>query len=166
MLVLDEPTNHLDLEAIHALVEALKAYAGTVVFVSHDRWFVSELATRVVEITPEGPRDFPGTYAEYLAKLGDDHLDGDAVALRARAERADKKRREPTDAAANGAAGAPARAGRSRRSAATAPRSSPSCATRCWPRSPPPRPARRRFKPSTPIRASSSAPAATRSTRW
>jgi ABC-type Mn2+/Zn2+ transport system ATPase subunit len=102
VLVLDEPTNHLDLEAIHALVEALKAYPGTVVFVSHDRWFVSALATRVVEITPEGPRDFPGTYAEYLAKLGDDHLDGDAVALRARAERADTKR--ATEATADGAA--------------------------------------------------------------
>ena len=100
VLVLDEPTNHLDLEAIHALVEAVKAYTGTVVFVSHDRWFVSALATRVVEITPEGPRDFPGTYAEYLAKLGDDHLDGDAVALRARAERADKKADAPTNGAA------------------------------------------------------------------
>jgi ATPase subunit of ABC transporter with duplicated ATPase domains len=87
VLVLDEPTNHLDLEAIHALVEAVKAYPGTVLFVSHDRWFVSELATRVVEITGEGPRDFKGTYAEYLAKLGDDHLDGDAVASKARAER-------------------------------------------------------------------------------
>ena len=104
VLVLDEPTNHLDLEAIHALVDALQSYAGTVVFVSHDRWFVSALATRVVEITPEGPRDFPGTYAEYLAKLGDDHLDSEAVALRARAERADTKRAE---AAANGAAAAP-----------------------------------------------------------
>jgi ATPase subunit of ABC transporter with duplicated ATPase domains len=87
VLVLDEPTNHLDLEAIHALRDALRAYVGTIVFVSHDRWFVSELATRVVEITPEGPRDFPGTYAEYLARLGDDHLDGDAVASRARAEK-------------------------------------------------------------------------------
>ncbi len=87
VLVLDEPTNHLDLEAIHALVDAVKAYTGTVLFVSHDRWFVSELATRVVEITSEGPRDFKGTYAEYLAKLGDDHLDGDAVASKARAER-------------------------------------------------------------------------------
>jgi energy-coupling factor transporter ATP-binding protein EcfA2 len=96
VLVLDEPTNHLDLEAIHALVEAVKAYSGTVVFVSHDRWFVSALATRVVEITPDGPRDFPGTYAEYLAKLGDDHLDSDAVASRARAEK-------KADAAANGA---------------------------------------------------------------
>ncbi|HLK94018.1 MAG TPA: ABC-F family ATP-binding cassette domain-containing protein [Polyangia bacterium] len=101
VLVLDEPTNHLDLEAIHALVDALRTYTGTVVFVSHDRWFVSALATRVVEITPQGPRDFPGTYAEYLAKLGDDHLDSDAVALRARA---DAKRAEPKADAASGEA--------------------------------------------------------------
>jgi ATPase subunit of ABC transporter with duplicated ATPase domains len=87
VLVLDEPTNHLDLEAIHALVAALQGYAGTVVFVSHDRAFVSALATRVVEVTPDGLRDFAGTYAEYLAKLGDDHLDGDAVALKAKAEK-------------------------------------------------------------------------------
>jgi ATPase subunit of ABC transporter with duplicated ATPase domains len=58
-----------------------------VVFVSHDRWFVSELATRVVEVRPEGLQDFAGTYAEYLAKLGDDHLDADAVALKAKADR-------------------------------------------------------------------------------
>ncbi len=69
VLVLDEPTNHLDLEAIQALVAALQAFEGTVVFVSHDRWFVSELGTRILEVTPEGPRDFPGTYAEYLARL-------------------------------------------------------------------------------------------------
>jgi ATPase subunit of ABC transporter with duplicated ATPase domains len=87
VLVLDEPTNHLDLEAIHALVTALQSYAGTVVFVSHDRAFVSALATRVVEVTPDGLRDFAGSYAEYLAKLGDDHLDGDAVALKAKAEK-------------------------------------------------------------------------------
>jgi len=88
VLVLDEPTNHLDLESIHALAAALKTFPGTVIFVSHDRWFVRELATRVVELTPEGPRDFPGTYAEYLERLGDDHLDADAVAQRARAEKA------------------------------------------------------------------------------
>src|SRR5450432_4803428 len=87
VLVLDEPTNHLDLEAIHALCEAVKAYTGTVIFVSHDRWFVSQLATRIVELTPDGPRDFPGTYAEYLARCGDDHLDAEAVASKARRER-------------------------------------------------------------------------------
>jgi ATPase subunit of ABC transporter with duplicated ATPase domains len=91
VLVLDEPTNHLDMESIHALVAAIKAYPGTVVFVSHDRWFVSELATRVVEVRADGLQDFAGTYAEYLAKLGDDHLDGDAVALRAKAEKSAAK---------------------------------------------------------------------------
>jgi ATPase subunit of ABC transporter with duplicated ATPase domains len=87
-LVLDEPTNHLDLEAIAALVDGLKAFEGTLVFVSHDRWFVSELATRILELTPEGPREFPGTYAEYLERCGDDHLDADAVVLKAKGTRA------------------------------------------------------------------------------
>jgi ATPase subunit of ABC transporter with duplicated ATPase domains len=84
VLVLDEPTNHLDLEAIEALVEAVRAYEGTLVFVSHDRWFVNELATRVVEITPEGVYDFQGTYDEYLARAGEDHLDAAEVLRRAR----------------------------------------------------------------------------------
>jgi ATPase subunit of ABC transporter with duplicated ATPase domains len=94
VLMLDEPTNHLDLEAIHALVDALKAYEGTLIFVSHDRWFVSELAARVVEVrpatatSPGGMNDFQGTWSEYLAKCGDDHLDADAISLKARAERA------------------------------------------------------------------------------
>jgi len=87
VLVLDEPTNHLDLEAIHALVKALQAFDGTVLFVSHDRAFVSALATRILEVTKEGFRDFPGTYDEYLAHLGDDHLDTSAVVLRARKEK-------------------------------------------------------------------------------
>ncbi len=70
VLVLDEPTNHLDLEAIEALVEALAAYEGTLVFVSHDRWFVSQLANRVVEIHKEGVRDYAGGYDDYLEKYG------------------------------------------------------------------------------------------------
>jgi ATPase subunit of ABC transporter with duplicated ATPase domains len=82
VLVLDEPTNHLDLEAIEALVKALQAYQGTVLFVSHDRAFVSALATRILEVTEQGFRDFPGSYAEYLARCGDDHLDAEAVVLK------------------------------------------------------------------------------------
>jgi ABC-type Mn2+/Zn2+ transport system ATPase subunit len=88
VLVLDEPTNHLDLEAIHALVAALQAFEGALVFVSHDRAFVSSLATRVLEVTADGFRDFPGTYEEYLAKQGDDHLDADAVVLRTKSQQA------------------------------------------------------------------------------
>jgi len=83
-LVLDEPTNHLDLEAIEALVKALKDYDGTLIFVAHDRWFVSQLATRILEITPDRLNDYAGTYEEYLADCGDDHLDVDAATLRAK----------------------------------------------------------------------------------
>jgi ATPase subunit of ABC transporter with duplicated ATPase domains len=86
VLILDEPTNHLDLEAIDALVEGLKTYDGTLIFVSHDRWFVSQLATRIFEISPKGIQDFPGTYEEYLDRLGDDHLDGEAVLRQHRAQ--------------------------------------------------------------------------------
>jgi ATPase subunit of ABC transporter with duplicated ATPase domains len=102
VLVLDEPTNHLDMEAIQALIDGLKAYTGTVIFVSHDRWFVSELATRVVELTPEGPRDFLGTYAEYLQRCGDDHLDGDAVAQRAQKDKKQQKAQGETAPASTG----------------------------------------------------------------
>ncbi|HET7541796.1 MAG TPA: ABC-F family ATP-binding cassette domain-containing protein [Polyangiaceae bacterium] len=101
VLVLDEPTNHLDLEAIAALVAGLKAYEGTVIFVSHDRSFVSELATRILEVTAEGPREFSGTYAEYLARAGDDHLDIDAVSLKAKTE-SGKAAKSPAPAAAGG----------------------------------------------------------------
>ena len=76
LLVLDEPTNHLDLTSKDVLLDALTSYAGTVVFVSHDRYFIDRLATRVIELTaPATPsstprtRDFPGDYAYYLYRL-------------------------------------------------------------------------------------------------
>jgi ATPase subunit of ABC transporter with duplicated ATPase domains len=83
VLVLDEPTNHLDLESIEALVAGLQNYDGTMILVSHDRWFVGQLATRVVEISADGIRDYPGTYEEYVHACGDDHLDADRVTLKA-----------------------------------------------------------------------------------
>jgi ATPase subunit of ABC transporter with duplicated ATPase domains len=99
VLVLDEPTNHLDLESIEALVEGLRAFPGTLILVSHDRWFVSQLATRVVEIRADGITDYPGTYDEYVHACGDDHLDVDQVVLRARKER---QRAEPRAKSARG----------------------------------------------------------------
>jgi ATPase subunit of ABC transporter with duplicated ATPase domains len=68
VLVLDEPTNHLDMESIESLNLALDNYTGTLIFVSHDREFVSSLATRIIELTPTGVVDFHGTYDEYLSK--------------------------------------------------------------------------------------------------
>ena len=67
VMILDEPTNHLDMEAIEALNLALEHYPGTLIFVSHDREFVSSLATRIIEIKDHKLNDFKGTYDEFLA---------------------------------------------------------------------------------------------------
>jgi ATPase subunit of ABC transporter with duplicated ATPase domains len=66
ILVMDEPTNHLDMESIEALNLALENYPGTLIFVSHDREFVSSLATRIIELSATGVTNFNGTYDEYL----------------------------------------------------------------------------------------------------
>lgn len=66
ILLMDEPTNHLDMESIESLNLALENYPGTLIFVSHDREFVSSVATRIIELTPAGIVDFHGTYEEYL----------------------------------------------------------------------------------------------------
>jgi ATPase subunit of ABC transporter with duplicated ATPase domains len=70
ILLMDEPTNHLDMESIEALNLALEHYPGTLVFVSHDREFVSSLATRIIELTPTGIIDFSGSYDDYLKSRG------------------------------------------------------------------------------------------------
>lgn len=67
VLIMDEPTNHLDMEAIESLNLALENYPGTLIFVSHDREFVSSLATRIIEIKDKKLIDFQGTYEEYLS---------------------------------------------------------------------------------------------------
>jgi ATP-binding cassette subfamily F protein 3 len=65
-LLLDEPTNHLDLDSKEVLLDALVDYGGTLVFVSHDRYFVERLATKIVEVGDEKALLYPGTYAEFL----------------------------------------------------------------------------------------------------
>lgn len=74
VLIFDEPTNHLDMEAIEELVKALENFEGTLLFVSHNRYFVSRLANRIIEISYQGVKDFKGTYAEYLQKQESDFL--------------------------------------------------------------------------------------------
>jgi ATP-binding cassette subfamily F protein 3 len=69
VLVLDEPTNHLDVDACEVLEQALAGYAGTLVFISHDRRFIDALATRVVEVVGGRLREFLGNYSDYRAKL-------------------------------------------------------------------------------------------------
>ena len=72
LLVLDEPTNHLDMHSKDVLLEALKDFGGTVVFVSHDRGFIEDLATRVLELHPGKYRNFPGDYKYYMQRLEDE----------------------------------------------------------------------------------------------
>ena len=69
-LVLDEPTNHLDMATKDMLVKALGDYEGTMLFVSHDRYFLSALSNRVLELTPDGIHQYGGGYNEYVARTG------------------------------------------------------------------------------------------------
>ena len=74
LLLLDEPTNHLDLQSKEILLDSLRKYQGTIVFVSHDRYFVDALATRVLEVGAGKVESYPGNYADFLCKkqaLGD-----------------------------------------------------------------------------------------------
>lgn len=70
IILMDEPTNHLDMESIESLNMALDKYEGTLIFVSHDREFVSSLATRIIDMSKDGINDYRGTYEEYLESQG------------------------------------------------------------------------------------------------
>lgn len=74
VIILDEPTNHLDLESREALAADLKRFEGTVLFVSHDRHFVSTIANRIIALSETGILDFHGSYTEYLNRYGEDYL--------------------------------------------------------------------------------------------
>ncbi len=67
ILLLDEPTNHMDMESIESLNTALDKYKGTVFFVTHDREFVSSVATRIFEIKSDKIIDYTGNYEDYIA---------------------------------------------------------------------------------------------------
>lgn len=68
VIIMDEPTNHLDMESIEAINNALLKFEGTVVFVSHDREFVSSLATHIIEIKDQTLNNFAGSYDEFMAE--------------------------------------------------------------------------------------------------
>ncbi|MBI9098953.1 MAG: ABC-F family ATP-binding cassette domain-containing protein [Spirochaetaceae bacterium] len=75
LLILDEPTNHLDIHSKDVLLDALKNYKGTVVFVSHDRYFIDQLAENVLELTEDGHRLYQGNYEYYLWKKESEEAD-------------------------------------------------------------------------------------------
>ena len=102
-LLLDEPTNHLDLRAKDVLLSALMSYTGTVVFVSHDRYFIDRLATRVFEIGGGKVEVYPGNYEDYLWRK-----EGRAAVAPTLDDVPDvATRREPAEAGASGASAAP-----------------------------------------------------------
>ena len=72
LLILDEPTNHLDMHSKDVLLGALKDFGGTVIFVSHDRGFIEDLSTKVLELQPGLSREFPGDYKYYMQRLEDE----------------------------------------------------------------------------------------------
>ena len=74
-LLLDEPTNHLDMRAKDVLLESLEKYTGTVVFVSHDRYFIDKLATRIFEVGGGEVNVFPGNYEDYIWRKEGKHVD-------------------------------------------------------------------------------------------
>lgn len=99
LLLLDEPTNHLDMESREVLQDALAAYEGTVVFVSHDRHFINAVATRVVHIEDAVATNYPGNYEYYRFKRDEEaqrraELAGPAPTDGPRDDRRDRKRRE------------------------------------------------------------------------
>jgi ATP-binding cassette, subfamily F, member 3 len=91
-LLLDEPTNHLDLDSKEVLLDALVDYGGTLIFVSHDRYFVERLATKIIEVGNGTAVLFPGTYKEFLWHK--EHATEGARGLQP-SERKDVKAREP-----------------------------------------------------------------------
>ncbi len=95
-LLLDEPTNHLDIDSKDVLLDALADFGGTLVFVSHDRYFVDRLATKIVEIADGGVTIYPGTYEEFRWKKDHPELTAPAPTPEADAQRPRSSRARPS----------------------------------------------------------------------
>lgn len=87
-LILDEPTNHLDIQSREILEDAINAYEGTVFYVSHDRYFINQTATRILDLSPEGIVNYKGNYTYYLEQkeAGNIAADSESVANLSTAE--------------------------------------------------------------------------------
>ena len=101
VLILDEPTNHLDIQSIEILARALEEFIGTVVFVSHNEYFISRIANRIIEMRPGVFRDFSGTIAKYHSYLEAGYFKDEDALFRpgtgpAESEMSDKKMRIQT----------------------------------------------------------------------
>ena len=82
-LILDEPTNHMDIESKEVFEEALAAFEGTAIIVSHDRYFLQKIPTRMFELTPDGIKEYLGKYDYYLEKKAQEKLEAEEASMRA-----------------------------------------------------------------------------------
>jgi len=103
LLIMDEPTNHLDLLSKEVLEEALQDYDGTLIFVSHDRYFIDALATQVVVLGDDGFKTYIGNYTDYMRKRADEEKWADADTVDAVGNAASKEGRPRTGGAVSGA---------------------------------------------------------------
>ena len=97
ILILDEPTNHLDMESVDALIQGLNDYKGTVLMVSHNRYFISKVANRILELTPKGITNFLGGYEEFVLEHERDHLNQSTI----KSKRNEKKETQGKEAQEN-----------------------------------------------------------------
>ena len=91
LLVLDEPTNHLDMHSKDVLLEALKSFSGTIVFVSHDRGFIEDLSTKVLELHPGVFREFVGDYKYYMQRIEEEQSADSEKVLDSETKKAEQK---------------------------------------------------------------------------
>ncbi len=101
LLLLDEPTNHLDMDSREVLEDALDGFEGTILAISHDRYFINRFATRVLELTPEGILVYEGNFDDYLAAKARENMPPEAFAAagKTRTEIAREKRRDKDEKA-------------------------------------------------------------------
>ena len=93
VLLLDEPTNHLDMDSREVLEDALSGFGGTIITVSHDRYFINRVANRIIEMRPDGVTEYIGNYDDYVERKSRP-VEQEAVAGKTRTELDKEKRRE------------------------------------------------------------------------